>query len=65
MQVVLSQWILKFHLLPVDDLRPLGLIFSSENPTAHVLRFDHENAERADVNVVYLGGPIADPHRDI
>jgi len=45
--VVLSQWILKLHLVSVDGLRPLVLIHSTKNPAAHILRFNHENAERA------------------
>jgi len=65
MQVILSQWILKLHFFPVDDLRPLSLISSSENPAAYILCFDYQNTERADVNVVYLGGSIVNRQCDV
>ena len=64
-QVVLSQRILKPYLVSIDGLRPLGLIFSTENPAAYILRFDHENTKRTDVDVVDLGGSAVDRYSNV
>ncbi|MNU11222.1 hypothetical protein D3C72_2589080 [compost metagenome] len=43
--VVLPQRVLEFVGALVDFLRPLRLLFAAEDPAAHVLRFQHEDAE--------------------
>lgn len=42
--VVLSQRVLEFERALVELLRPLRLLLAAENPAAHVLRFQHEDA---------------------
>lgn len=42
---ILTQWILELERLLIYFLRPLSLVFSSEDPPLHVLCFKYENAE--------------------
>ena len=58
MFVVLSQWILKFERAAIKLLCPLRLIRRAENPAAHILGFQHEDAEGRDKHMVDLRGAI-------
>jgi hypothetical protein len=51
---VLMQWILKGILPAEDALRPLWLIRRPEDPTAHVLRLNHEDSGPSDHEMVNL-----------
>lgn len=42
----------------VEFLRPLRLLFASEDPAAHVLRFQHEDAVGREEYVVDLRGAV-------
>lgn len=42
--VVLPQRVLEFEGAFVELLRPLRLLLAAEDPAAHVLRFQHEDA---------------------
>ena len=52
--VVLSQRVLEFERALVELLRPLRLLLAAENPAAHVLRFQHEDAVGGEEYVVDL-----------
>lgn len=63
--VVLMQRVLKAELLAIQRLRPLGLLRVAEDPAFHVLRFDHEDAEARDDDVVDLGGAVGGGQGDV
>lgn len=42
----------------VELLRPLGLLFAAEDPPAHVLGLQHEDAVAGEEDVVDLGGAV-------
>lgn len=44
-EMVLAERVLEPFLVLGDLLGPLGILFGTEDPTAVVLRFDHEDAE--------------------
>src|SRR5690606_8837660 len=56
--VVLPQRILEFEGAFVELLRPLRLLLAAEDPTAHILRFQHEDAVRREEYVIYLRGAV-------
>ena len=56
--VVLSQWVLEFEGAFVELLRPLRLLLAAEDPTAHVLRFQHKDAVGREEYVVNLRGAV-------
>lgn len=56
--VVLSQRVLEFESALVDLLRPLRLFFTAEDPAAHVLRLQHEDAIGREKNVIDLRGAV-------
>ena len=63
--VVLPQWVLKFERALVELLRPLRLLLAAEDPAAHVLRFQHEDAVRREEYVVDLRGAVWGVQRDV
>ena len=67
MAMVLVEGILEFELVAVGErLRPLRLIGPAENPAAHVLGFNHEDAEARDDDMVDLsGGAVAELDCDV
>ena len=65
MLVVLPKWVLKFECALVELLRPLRLLLAAENPAAHVLRFQHEDAVGREEYVVDLRGAVWRVQRDI
>jgi hypothetical protein len=52
--IVLSQRILEPIFLSKQNLRPLGIVFPSEDPALHVLCFDDKDPKRRKENVVDL-----------
>lgn len=44
-KVVLAKWVLKLRLVAAHNLRPTCLVLPTEDPTGHILGFDHEYAE--------------------
>lgn len=56
--VVLPQRVLEFERAFVELLRPLRLLFAAEDPAAHVLRFQHEDAVGREEDVVDLRGAV-------
>lgn len=56
--VVLAQRVLEFEGAFVALLRPLRLLFAAEDPAAHVLRFQHEDAVGREEYVVDLRGAV-------
>lgn len=56
--VVLSQRVLEFEGAFVELLRPLRLLFAAEDPAAHILRFQHEDAVGREEYVVDLRGAV-------
>ena len=63
--VVLAQRVLEFEGAFVDLLRPLRLLLVAEDPSAHVLRFQHEDAVGRQEYVVDLGGAVWRAQGDI
>ena len=63
--VVLPQWVLEPEGVLVELLRPLRLLIAAEDPAAHVLRFQHEDAVRRDKYVVDLRGAVWRVQSDI
>jgi len=55
--VILVKRVLELEFLPVDGLRPFWGAFVAEDPTAHVFRFNHENPENRNENMVNLRCP--------
>lgn len=56
--VVLAQRVLELEGAFVEFLRPLRLFLAAEDPAAHVLRFQHEDAVGREEDVVDLGGAV-------
>lgn len=54
--VVLAYRVLEFEAAFVELLRPLRLLLAAEDPAAHVLRFQHEDAVGREEYVVDLRG---------
>ena len=63
--VVLPQRVLEFERAFVELLRPLRLVLAAEDPAAHVLRFQHEDAVGREEYVVDLRGAVRRIERDI
>lgn len=63
--VVLPQRVLEFEGAFVELLRPLRLLLAAEDPAAHVLRFQHEDAVRREEYVVDLRGAVRRVQRDV
>ena len=51
--------VLKAVLLPVNPLRPLGLLLRAEDPAAEVLGLYDENPERRDHDMIDLGRSLS------
>lgn len=62
---VLPKRVLKFEGLLVYLLRPLGLIFTTENPPRHILGLKHENPEWRNNHMVDLGGAVQGGQGDV
>lgn len=58
MLVVLTERILKSERLPKYCLSPLGLTFTPEDPTSHVLSFHNEYAKSTHDDMVNLRGAV-------
>ena len=56
--VVLPKGVLEFETAPGKFLRPLRLLLCPENPAAHVLRFQHENAMDREEYMIDLRGTV-------
>ena len=56
--VVLAQRVLELEGAFVELLRPLRLFLAAEDPAAHVLRFQHEDAVAREEYVVDLRGAV-------
>ena len=56
--VVLAQRVLEFERVLVELLRPLRLLLAAEDPAAHILRFQHEDAVGREEHVVDLRGAV-------
>lgn len=56
--VVLPQRVLELEGAFVELLRPLRLLFIAEDPAAHVLRFQHEDAVGREEYVIDLRGAV-------
>ncbi|MNO06260.1 hypothetical protein D3C81_2279750 [compost metagenome] len=65
MLVVLPQRVLEFEGAFVELLRPLGLFLAAEDPAAHVLRFQHEDAVGREEYVVDLCGAVRRVQSDV
>ena len=65
MFVVLPQRVLELERAFVELLRPLRLLFAAEDPAAHVLRFQHEDAVGREEYVVDLRGAVWRVQRDV
>lgn len=63
--VVLPQWVLEFEGAFVELLRPLRLLLGAEDPAAHVLRFQHEDAVGREEDVVDLCGAVRRVQGDV
>ncbi len=63
--VVLPQWVLEFEGALVEFLRPLRLFLAAENPAAHVLRFQHEDAVDREEYVIDLRGAVGRIQGDV
>lgn len=63
--VVLPQLALEFVAVLVELLRPLGLLFAAEDPAAHVLGLQHEDAVAGEEDVVDLGGAVRGIQGDV
>lgn len=63
--VVLPQRVLEFEGAFVELLRPLRLLLAAENPAAHVLRFQHEDAVGGEKYVVDLRGAVRRVQGDV
>ena len=59
MKIVLMERILEAILLPIDLLCPLGLFFSSKDPTPVVLCFYDYDSKSGNNDVVKLGGSLS------
>ena len=57
-EIVLMERILESVLLPINLLRPLGLFFRSEDPAPVVFRFDDDDPEWGNNNMIKLGGSL-------
>lgn len=62
---VLPKRVLKFEGLFVYLLRPLGLIFTTENPARHILGLKNENPERRNNHMVDLCGTVQGGQGDV
>ena len=63
--VVLPQRVLELEGAFVELLRPLRLLLAAEDPAAHVLGFQHEDAEGREEYVVDLGGAVRGGQGDV
>ena len=63
--VVLPQRVLEFEGAFVEFLRPLRLFLAAEDPAAHVLRFQHEDAVGREEYVVDLRGAVRRAQGDV
>lgn len=63
--VVLPQRVLELVAVLVELLRPLGLLFAAEDPAAHVLGLQHEDAVAGEEDVVDLGGAVRGIQGDV
>ena len=65
MPVVLMKRILESGLFAIERSSPLGFLLRSEYPAIDVLRFDHEQPERGNKEMVYLCGAVGSWNDDI
>lgn len=63
--VVLPQRVLEFEGALVELLRPLRLLLAAEDPAAHVLGLQHEDAVAGEEDVVDLGGAVRGIQGDV
>ena len=63
--VVLPQRVLELVAVLGEFLRPLGLLFAAEDPAAHVLGLQHEDAVAGEEDVVDLGGAVGGGEGDV
>lgn len=63
--VVLPQRVLEFEGAFVELLSPLRLLLAAEDPAAHVLRFQHEDAVGREEYMVDLRGAVRRVQRDV
>lgn len=63
--VVLPKWVLEFERAFVELLRPLRLPLAAEDPAAHVLRFQHEDAVGREKYVIDLRGAVRRVQGDV
>ena len=63
--VVLPQRVLELEGAFVELLRPLRLLLAAEDPAAHVLGFQHEDAVGREEYVVDLGGAVGRVQGDV
>ena len=63
--VVLPQRVLEFEAAFVELLCPLRLLLAAEDPAAHVLRFQHEDAVGREEYVVDLRGAVRRVQGDV
>ena len=63
--VILVHWVLEAEFFPEQALCPLSTFGIPENPPIHVLRFNDEDPEFGNDDMIDLGGAIAGLDRDI
>jgi len=58
MPVILAKWVLESELPSWKTLSPFGGLLVPEDPAAHILGLDNEDAVARNNHMIYLGGAI-------